>query len=176
MPALNAALGLRRLLWLLAVLLLAALFALLAFLLREYQHGQQQEALQHEAARMGQDVRSGLARSVQDLHALQSVAPSPAYWPVAAAELLNTQRKLVHLEWRDNAHATQVQRHSPFMPGLHAARPRHDPLIDLRPVCELARRLDEAAYSSSYFWPLPQGRGVELMELCLPLKLSLIHI
>ena len=170
MSALSAAAGLRRLLWLLAGLLLVALFALLVFLLREYQHGQQQEALQHEAARMGQDVRSGLARSVQDLHALQSVAPSPAYWPMAAAELLNTQRKLVHLEWRDNAHATRVQRHSPFLPALQAARLRHDSLIDLRPVCELARRLDGAAYSGSYFWPLGQGRGIELMELCLPLN------
>ena len=170
MSALKAAVGLRRLLWLLAGLLLVALFALLVFLLREYQHGQQQEALQDEAARMGQDVRSGLARSVQDLHALQSVAPSPAYWPVAAAELLDTQRKLVHLEWRDNAHATRVQRQSPFLPALHAARSRHEPTIDLRPVCEQARRLDGAAYSGSYFLPLGQGQGIELMELCLPLN------
>ncbi len=79
MPALNQALGLRRLLWLLAGLLLAALFALLLFLMREYQHDQLQQALEREAARMGLDVRSGLARSVQDLHTLQSVAPSPAF-------------------------------------------------------------------------------------------------
>ena len=168
--ALNPALVLRRLLWLLAGLLLAALFALLVFLLREYQHGQIQEALEREAARMSLDVRSGLARSVQDLHALQSVAPSPAFWPSAAADLLSSQRKLVHLEWRDPTHSVLVERLSPFWPTLHAMRPRHDALIDVRQTCALARRLDEAAYSSSYFWPLPQGRGVELMELCLPLK------
>ena len=170
MPALNQALGLRRLLWLLAGLLLAALFALLLFLMREYQHDQLQQALEREAARMGLDVRSGLARSVQDLHALQSVAPSPAFWPSAAADLLSAQRKLVHLEWRDPAHSVLVERLSPFWPTLHTVRPRHDALIDVRQTCALARRLDEAAYSISYFWPLPQGRGIELMELCLPLK------
>jgi len=169
-PALNQALGLRRLLWLLAGLLLAALFALLLFLMREYQHDQLQQALEREAARMGLDVRSGLARSVQDLHALQSVAPSPAFWPSAAADLLSAQRKLVHLEWRDPAHSVLVERLSPFWPTLHTVRPRHDALIDVRQTCALARRLDEAAYSISYFWPLPQGRGIELMELCLPLK------
>jgi len=157
-------------LWLLAGLLLAALFALLLFLMREYQHDQLQQALEREAARMGLDVRSGLARSVQDLHALQSVAPSPAFWPSAAADLLSAQRKLVHLEWRDPAHSVLVERLSPFWPTLHTVRPRHDALIDVRQTCALARRLDEAAYSISYFWPLPQGRGIELMELCLPLK------
>ncbi|MEW5886777.1 MAG: PAS domain S-box protein [Pseudomonadota bacterium] len=170
MPALKPAWVVRHLLWLLAGLLLAALFALLLFLMREYQHGQLQDGLQREAARMGLDVRSGLARSVQDLHALQSVAPSPAFWPSAAADLLSAQRQLVHLEWRDPAHTVLVQRLSPFWPTLHAMRPRQDALIDVPQTCALARRLDEAAYSTSYFWPLPQGRGVELVELCLPLK------
>lgn len=165
-----ARLSRRWLLWGLTCLLVVALLSVLVFLVREYEEAQTLARLERSAASMGMDVRNGLTRSVQNLVALHSVAPTPASWSALAADILTAQREIVHLEWRDPELRVLAARATPYLPGVYAYRPRQDALPDISQACLNAERVSGPAYSNSYFWPLAQGQGIELMEMCLPLN------
>jgi len=107
-------------------------------------------------------------RNVQTLQSLHSVSPSPSAWEAPAAEVLALHRELVRLEWRDNALGPRVARDSPYQIEPFGVLEREQALPDIRQACDNARRVSGPAYSSSYFWPMTGGRGMELMELCLP--------
>ena len=166
---LSGRLSRRWLLWGLTCSLVAALLATTVFLVREYEETQSLSRLEGSLASMSVDVRSGLTRSVQNLVAMHSLAPTPASWPTLASELLASQREIVHLEWRDPRLRPIVSRITPYLPQLYGYRPRSDTQVDVSQACLNASRLSAPAYSASYFWPLAPGQGVELMEMCLPL-------
>ena len=169
LPARLAVLASRRwLLWGALLLLVVALLVVLVFLAAEYEEGRDQSALETDAAATASDIRAGLLRNVQTLQSLHSVAPTAASWEAPAAELLAISRELVRLEWRDNQLNLLASRDSPYQAGLFDLLPRQDALPDLRLACENARRLSGHAFSPSYFWPLPGGQGLELVEMCLP--------
>ena len=169
LPARLAVLASRRwLLWGALLLLVVALLVVLVFLAAEYEEGRDQSALEADVAATASDIRAGLLRNVQTLQSLHSVAPTAASWEAPAAELLAISRELVRLEWRDNQLNLLAWRDSPYQAGLFDLLPRQDALPDLRLACENARRLSGHAFSPSYFWPLPGGQGLELVELCLP--------
>ena len=158
----------RWLLWGALLLLVVALLVVLVFLAAEYEEGRDQSALEADVAVTASDIRAGLLRNVQTLQSLHSVAPTAASWEAPAAELLAISRELVRLEWRDNQLNLLAWRDSPYQAGLFDMLPRQDALPDLRLACENARRLSGHAFSPSYFWPLPGGQGLELVEMCLP--------
>lgn len=160
----------RWLLWGLTCLLVMALLAVLVFLVREYEETQTLTRLERSAASMSMDVRTGLTRSVQNLLALHSLAPTPSSWPGLAADILASQREIMHLEWRDRDLNPLATRPTPYLPDVYAYRPRRDALPDVIQACLNADRISGPAYSNSYFWPLAQGQGIELMEMCLPLN------
>ena len=169
LPARLAVLASRRwLLWGALLLLVVALLVVLVFLAAEYEEGRDQSALEADVAATASDIRAGLLRNVQTLQSLHSVAPTAASWEAPAAELLAISRELVRLEWRDNQLNLLAWRDSPYQAGLFDLLPRQDALPDLRLACENARRLSGHAFSPSYFWPLPGGQGLELVEMCLP--------
>ena len=169
LPARLAVLASRRwLLWGALLLLVVALLVVLVFLAAEYEEGRDQSALEADVAATASDIRAGLLRNVQTLQSLHSVAPTAASWEAPAAELLAISRELVRLEWRDNQLNLLAWRDSPYQAGLFDMLPRQDALPDLRLACENARRLSGHAFSPSYFWPLPGGQGLELVEMCLP--------
>jgi two-component system, LuxR family, sensor histidine kinase DctS len=157
-------------LWGALLLLVAALLTVLVFLAAEYEVGRDQAALEQDTLDVASDIRSNLLRNVQTLQSLHAFSPTPQSWEVPAAETLAAQREIVRLEWRDTALRPLAQRQSPYTGDVFGVLGREQALPEVRQACDTARRLSGPAYSSSYFWPLRDGRGMELMELCLPLS------
>jgi two-component system sensor histidine kinase DctS len=156
-------------LWVLLCLLVALMLGALVFLAREYEEARSVEALEQDAATLGGDVRTGLIRNLQTLQALHAPRPSAETWEPMAAELLGQHRELVRLEWRGNDMRLLAARDSGFYPLLFDTAPRQQSMADVRQACTVAGRNNTPSYSQSYFWPIPQGLGLELMELCIPL-------
>lgn len=157
-------------LWGALLLLLAALLTVLVFLAAEYEVGRDQAALEQDALDVSGDIRSALLRNVQTLQSLHAFSPTPFSWEAGAAETLGVRREMVRLEWRDNAMRPLAHRISPYTADVFDALGRQQALPEVRQACDTARRLSGPAYSPSYFWPVRDGRGLELMELCLPLS------
>jgi len=156
-------------LWGALLLLVGALLAVLVFLAAEYEVGRDQAALDQDATTVVGEIRSALLHNVQSLQSLNAFSPTPASWDTAAAGLLSQRRELVRLEWRDTDMSPLAQRLSPYRPDVFDLLPRSQALPEVRQACDAAQRLSGPAYSASYFWPKRDGRGLEVMELCLPL-------
>ncbi|MBT9552163.1 MAG: PAS domain S-box protein, partial [Hydrogenophaga sp.] len=169
MPPARSGLRSRRwLLWGALLLLVAALLGVLVFLAGEYEEARDQAALERDAATVASDIRSGLVRNVQTLQSLHSVAPSPDSWLGPASEVLSAQRELVRLEWRDNALRLLAHRDSVYVADLFSYLPREQALPDVRQACESAQRVSGSSFSPSFFWPMANGMGIEIIEMCLP--------
>ena len=181
-------------LWLWLVLLVAGLLVTLVWLAGRYEVSQVQDGLDRDATNAVSDLRSGLTRNVQGLQSLHAGTPTPGSWAVDAATLLHEHREWLRLEWRDAQNRLLAQADSPYRPPVFT-RLAHDPLRDPlgettgpgthdiaphllrddspRPdalqACATARKFNGPGYSISYFVPLSDGLGLEVMELCLPL-------
>jgi len=158
----------RWLLWGALLLLVGPLLGALVFLAAAYEEGRDQAALERDAEVLVSDIRSALFRNVQTLQSLHSVAPTPGSWSVGAAEVLLRHREMVRLEWRDPARRLLSARDSGYMGDLFGAMTRAQSLAQMRQACDTAQRLSGPAFSPSYFWPLGDGTGLELMDMCLP--------
>jgi two-component system sensor histidine kinase DctS len=152
----------------LVVVLLAGLLGVLVFLAREYEFSQEQEALSRDVETLASDVRGELVRNTQTLQLLHSADPDPATWQQRAERLLDQHREIARLEWRDAQLGLIAPSNSPFVAGLLDVLPREQAEPDIRRACDAATRSSAPSYSSSYFWPMAGGRGLELMEMCLP--------
>lgn len=154
-------------LWTLLVALVAGMLVTQVWLAGRYEVSQVQDRLDRDTADVVADLRSAFAHNLQSLQALQAGGPDPAAWEARATELLNTRRELARIEWRDDQLHLRAHAESPY-------RPRHwDPATgahtETLQACANARRINGPSYSSSYFQPLPDGQGAEMMEVCLPL-------
>ncbi|MGM9424832.1 two-component system sensor histidine kinase NtrB [Hydrogenophaga sp. MI9] len=158
----------RWLLWGALLLLVLALLGVLVFLAAKYEEVRDQEALERDATTLASDIRGGLVRNVQTLQSLHSVAPTTGSWQDPAADLLAQHRELVRLEWRDGTLKTLAARDSAYVSELYGQLPRSQALPDVRQACESAHRVSGPSFSPSYFWPMSNGMGMELMEMCLP--------
>ena len=156
-------------LWAALLVLLGALFGVLVFLAAEYEETREQTALDRDAQLLANELRNELLRNVQTLQSLQSNTPSADAWPALAAEVLDTQRDMIRLEWRDNSLRLLAHRDTRYWPNLFAVLPRERAQADVRQACDNASRVSGPAYSPSYFWPMGDGLGLEMMEMCLPL-------
>ncbi len=156
-------------LWAAMLLLVVSVLGLLVFLAGEYEESRDQAGLDQDAASIANDIRSNLVRNVQTLQSLYSVVPSPESWGVPAAELLVQHREIVRVEWRDSARRLQAQRDTPYMPDMFGLLGRDQALPEVGRACDNATRLSGPAYSNTHFWPMSDGQGVEMIEMCLPL-------
>lgn len=156
-------------LWAALLLLLGALFGVLVFLAAEYEETREQAALDRDVQLLANELRNEMLRNVQTLQSLQSNTPSADAWPPLAAEVLDTQRDMIRLEWRDNSLRLLAHRDTRYWPNLFAVLPRERAQADVRQACDNAQRVSGPAYSPSYFWPMGDGLGLEMMEMCLPL-------
>lgn len=159
-------------LWATLVLLVLVLLVVLVFLAREYEEGREQQALDQEAAAVVSDIRNALLRNVQTLQSLNSVAPTADSWNAPAAELIAQHREFVRLEWRDASQRLIGHRDTPYLSDVFGSLDRTRALADVKLACDNAQRLSGPAYSASYFWPMRDGLGMELMEMCLPVVRS----
>jgi two-component system sensor histidine kinase DctS len=159
----------RRTLWSLLVFLLVALLALLVWLAGRYEAAQVQDRVERDAAGAVADIRGALMRNVQGLQALQYRDPTPNAWRMDAVAFLREHRELVRVEWRDGAMRVLSYADTPFRAPVFDPTGRNNAHSEVSLACATARRLNGPAYASSYFVPLADGMGVEVMELCLPL-------
>ncbi|MDB5944222.1 MAG: putative histidine kinase, classic, partial [Ramlibacter sp.] len=156
-------------LWALLSGLVAAVLVTLVWLAGRYEASQVQSKLDRDTADALSDIRSAFTRNVQSLQALHAGHPRPEVWAFEAQALLREHREWLRLEWRDKALVLQEAADTPFRSPVFARLGRGSAQADVALACANARRVSGPAYSSSYFVPQPDGLGIEVMELCLPL-------
>lgn len=156
----------------LLLVLLSGLLGVLVFLAREYEWAREQEGLSRDVEALANDMRSELTRNTQMLQLLNTADPNDALWAQRAERLLQGHRELVRLEWRNPDMALLVPSHSPYWGDVFQTLPRDQALPDIRRACDAATRISGPSFSSNYFWPVAGGRGLELMEMCLPITQS----
>jgi two-component system sensor histidine kinase DctS len=159
----------RRALWAALLLLVVALLVTLVWLAGRYEASQVQSRLERDAADAVGDIRAALSRNVQSLQALQFNDPTPNSWRIDAAAFLREHRELVRVEWRDSEWRTRSHVDTPFRSPVFARLGRENAHNEVLQACRAGRRFSGPAYSGSYFVPLIDGLGMEVMELCLPL-------
>lgn len=159
----------RPLLWVVLLLLLLTLLGVLAYLARSYEDSSQQLELEQVTATMASDLRAGLGRQIQDLQSMMVLnAQDPTHrW---MEDFTARHREVFALEARDLAFRPLHTVTSPF--HAEAAPSREDALSNVRQACANAVRYGEAGYAPSHFWPMTQGIGHELMEMCLPVQFA----
>ena len=156
-------------LWSALCVLLLALLGSLVFLARAYEDQRLTSQLEHNAADIVGEIRNGLALNALALQGLHESLPAQAAWRQSATALLLVHREILRLEWRTTDLQIRQAQASPFLPQLFEFLPRSQAQPDVQQACANARRFHGPAYSTSYFLPLEEGRGQELMEMCLPL-------
>ncbi|MHA7599233.1 two-component system sensor histidine kinase NtrB [Alicycliphilus sp. T452] len=155
-------------LWALLVLLVASMLVTLVWLAGRYEASQVQARLERDTADAVVDIRNAFAHNLQNLQALQAGDPDLASWEARAAELLATRRELVRIEWRDAQLQLRAHAESPYRPQHWDPNKRSSLHSEATLACTNAQRINGPSYSSSYFQPLPDGAGAEMMEVCLP--------
>lgn len=158
------------------VTLVFALLVLLIWLAGRFEASQIQERLERDANEASSDIRSALNRNIQNLQALQTnlsvdrLTPAQAaLWQQEALTLLRKHREIVRLEWRSMQLQPLRFVDTPYGDALFSRMHRESAQSDVVLACGVARRASAPGYSGSYFLPLDNGLGLELMEMCLPL-------
>jgi two-component system, LuxR family, sensor histidine kinase DctS len=158
----------RRSLWAALIGLVLAVLVTLVWLAGRYEISQVQTELERDTADAVSDIRTGLARDVQTLQALQSEHVSVKTWHPEAMRLLRDNREWMRVEWRDRQLALKAFADSPLRAPIFERTPRSDVVNESLQSCLRARRFNGPAYSGTYYVPQPDGLGMEVMELCLP--------
>ncbi|MET0312351.1 MAG: PAS domain S-box protein, partial [Burkholderiaceae bacterium] len=156
-------------LWVLLAVLVVSLLVTLVWLAGRYEVSQVQGTLERDAVEATGDIRAGLTRNLQTLQALHSGEPTAARWTEQAHLVLREQREFMRLEWRDENLHVLAEAETPFRPPLFSRLGRLGSQADVGLACTTARRFSGPAYSTSYFVPQPDGLGVEVMEMCMPI-------
>ena len=153
------------------LLLVGMLLTVLVFLAAEYEEASDQAELDQDAAALSSDIRSALLRNVQTLQSLHVTALTPEAWTARSAGVLSLHREMVRIEWRAAGRDGRIlaQADTPYLRPVFGFMPRAQTQPEVRLACDNAQRLSGPAYSRSYFWPMREGTGMELIEMCLPL-------
>ncbi len=156
-------------LWSLLLVLVLALLGTLVWLAGRYETSQIESRLERDATESVLDIRNGLTRNVQSLQALQSSGQTTNSWLVPATDLLRDRREIMRLEWRSDTLDVLTFVDTPYRQPIFERLGRSTAQADVSAACAAARRLSGAAYSGSYFMPQPDGLGVEVLDMCLPI-------
>ena len=159
-------------LWSLLLALVLALLGTLVWLAGRYETSQIESRLERDAAESVLDIRNGLTRNIQSFQALQSSSPTTDAWLFPASDLLRERREVMRLEWHSDALDVLTFVDTPYQQPIFERLNRSTTQADVSAACTAARRLSGAAYSSSYFLPQPDGLGIEVMDMCLPILAS----
>ncbi len=166
-------LGLKRFaLWAVLLALVLGLLGMLVWLAGRYETSQIEGRLERDVAESVLDIRNGLTRNIQSYQALQASSPSANAWLFPATDLLRERREIMRLEWRNDALEIVGFVDSPYRNPIFERLSRNTTQADISAACSAARRLSGATYSSSYFLPQPDGLGVEVLDMCLPIMSS----
>ncbi len=159
----------RRSLWAALIGLVLAVLATLVWLAGRYEISQVQSELERDTADAVSDVRTSLSRDVQSLQGLQTQHTSVKTWQPEALRLLRENRDWLRIEWRDRQMDLTAFVDSPLRPPIFERTTRNEVINETLQSCQRARRFNGPAYSGTYYLPQPDGLGMEVMELCLPM-------
>jgi two-component system sensor histidine kinase DctS len=158
--------GRRWVLWGALLALIAVAQTLLVRLTLDYESARAQEATEAVAGDSAIQLRRALLATLPDLQALALGLPERA----APPNLFQRQAALRRIEWRDGAGLVLRVEASPLGPGPFAVYERGALTTGADEACAAARRDQGAAFSRSWYAPLPGGAGQELVDLCLPVS------
>ena len=156
-------------LWLALIALVLAMLATLVWLAGRYEASQVQAELERDSLDAVSDLRTGLARDVQALQGLNAYATTPSGWHDAAVGLLRDKREWLRIEQRTPQWAPLAAADSPLRAPPFGRSPRAETQGEMVQACLRAQRSNGPAYSSSYYLPMTNGLGSEVLELCLPM-------
>ena len=162
----------RVVLWALLLVLVLALLGTLVWLAGRYETSQIESRLERDAAESVLDIRNGLTRNIQSFQALQPSGQTTDSWLFPATDLLRVRREIMRLEWRNEALEVLGFVDSPYRNSIFERLGRSTAQADVNAACTAARRLTGAAYSTSYFLPQPDGLGIEVFDMCLPIMVA----
>ncbi len=149
----------RALLWSALLLLLVVAQSLLVALTIAYESSRLQDEADNLVAAEATELRRELMQAVQTLQA-----------PVAMAEMVRRHPALLRVERRDDKRRIVDVADAPLEARLFQHLPRADLELEAELACALARQTASPAFSRSYFVPVADGLGMEVIDLCLPLR------
>jgi len=156
-------------LWLALIGLVLLLLGTLVWLAGRYEASQVQAELERDTQDAVSDLRTSLARDVQALQGVQSTPSSERSRQEALQALLRDKREWLRVEQRDPQWQLLEAEDSPLRAPAFNRTPRSETLNEMVRSCLRARQFNGPAYSSSYYLPMSDGLGMEVMELCMPL-------
>ena len=153
-------------LWLALIALVLALLVTLVWLAGRYEASQVQAELERDTQDAVSDLRTALSRDVQALQGLLTLPPEKRL--DALQSLMREKREWLRAEQRDPQWKLHQAEDSPLRAPVYERTPREQTLNETVRSCLRARQFNGPAYSSSYYLPLNDGLGMEVMELCMP--------
>ncbi|WP_326534644.1 sensor histidine kinase [Pseudorhodoferax sp.] len=160
----------RTVLWGLLLLLLLVAQSLLVALTVNYEASRAQEEVESIAAEAAIRLRRDVLQAMQQLQVLSWPGAQALDWPSEALGLMHGRRELLRVERRDAGLRITSAADSPNRPPLFTTIARADLSIDTDVACLSALRQASPLLSRSYFVPQPDGRGVEVADLCVPIQ------
>ncbi len=150
--------------WAVLVLLVLVLQAALVALVINYESTRLQDSAEKAARSVAAQLHQTLNRSVR---ALQLLPTDSDGWRAQVAALVTSSTGLLRIERRDAAFALAQALDHPQSPKLFATINRQAQLGVTQAACAASRNSSAPSFSRSYFTPLPQGLGVEVIDLCI---------
>lgn len=159
----------RALLWAALVALLLVAQSLLIWLTLNHETQRAQEEIEDRVVVLAAELKHRLERDERTLHAMQWGASAASPWTAEAEQLLRRQPALMRIEQRDAQGAFLHAINSPLQPLLDTRRHAMGE-AETALACAAALRRSGSAFSRSFFVPLGEGRGSELLDLCVPIQ------
>jgi two-component system sensor histidine kinase DctS len=158
----------RALPWVALLAMLGVAQSLLVSMTVDFESVRAQDETDGAAAEAAAEVRRRLLGAMQSLQALawkESAAPGRRE---EAAGLLQRRPEIKRLEWRSLDLTLVEAVDAPFFPRLFGQLPRRSLELETELSCAAALRAAAPMFSRSYFVPLAEGLGLEVVDLCVP--------
>ncbi len=158
-------------LWLALVSLLLIAQTALVWLTFNFEINRLQEEVEAASASIAADIRQAVSRDLQSLQALgwRDEATS-AQWRTEAIQLVLERRELLRIERRDLQMQIVSAIDSPYHPPIFSRLPRDAIDQETAVACSAATRVGGPTFSRSFFVPLPGDLGVEVVDVCIPVR------
>ena len=136
------------------------------WLTRQHESSRAQEAVEAVAGVAAAELSHGLARDTHLLQALLWQAPPPGHWPSGVQSLLRERREFMRIELRGPDFGPLEALTSPYHASAFRTVARNE--ADAQAACLQATRQATPWFSRTYFVPLGDGTGAEVVDVCVP--------
>lgn len=160
----------RALLWAMLVGLLIVAQSMLVWLTAKYERARAQDEVESRSSAVANDIKQTSLGNLQTLQALLWDDPDPGPWRTDAAALLRAHHEILRVERRDPKARVTSWVDTPFRLPVFLRLRRDELDLETEVACLAAARQSTPIYSRSYFIPLPDGLGLEAVDVCLPVQ------